>query len=49
MPPPGLKHAMLAFCAQFDLEMRVVTCCANGDGACGRQQHFVTVQPVGKQ
>ena len=39
---PGLKHAMLAFCAQFGLEMLVVTCGAKGDDACNRQQHFVT-------
>ena len=42
---PGLEHAMLAFCAQFDLEMLVVTCGAKGAVACDRQQHFVTVQP----
>ena len=43
---PGLEHAMLAFCAQFDLEMLVVTCGAKGAVACDRQQHFVTVQPT---
>ena len=41
---PGLKHAMLAFCAQFGLEMLVVTCGAKGAVACDRQQHFVTAQ-----
>ena len=42
---PGLKNAMLAFCAQFGLEMLVVTCVAKGAVACDRQQYFVTVQP----
>ena len=41
---PGLKHALLAFCTQFGLEMLGVTFGAKGAVACDRQQHFVTVQ-----
>ena len=46
---PGLKHALLAFCRQFSLEMLGVTFGAKGAVACGRQQYFVTAQSPGKQ
>ncbi len=41
----GLEAAMQAFCAQFDLEILVVTRGEQGAVAYGRQQHFVTVEP----
>lgn len=41
----GLEAAMQAFCAQFDLEMLVVTRGEQGAVAYDRQQHFVTVKP----
>jgi len=41
----GLEAAMQAFCAQFDLEILVVTRGEQGAVAYGRQQHFVTVKP----
>jgi len=41
----GLEAAMQAFCAQFDLEILVVTRGEQGAVAYDRQQHFVTVKP----
>jgi len=41
----GLEAAMQAFCAQFDLEILVVTRGEQGAVAYDRQQHFVTVEP----
>ena len=41
----GLEAAMLAFCAQFDLETLVVTRGEKGAVACDKQQRFVSVKP----
>ena len=41
---PGLKHALLAFCTQFGLEMLILTFVAKSAISCDRQQHFVSVQ-----
>jgi len=41
----GLEAAIQAFCAQFDLEILVVTRGEQGAVAYDRQQHFVTVKP----
>jgi fructokinase len=41
----GLENTMQAFCAQFDVEMLVVTRGAKGAVAYHKQRHFITIKP----